>query len=236
MNRHTLIYGGRNLKDFNLYVSGGGAWAKPAPDIVRTQVPGRSGDLTTFNNRYENVDITYTCGIVRNFDTNFSNLIAYLLSTTGYRKLEDSSHPGVYRMALIETGVTPSMSPNLKSGEFDIVFNCKPQTYLTSGDTQQTFTSSGTINNPTLFKSKPLLRVYGNGTFTVAGKSITITSNSGYTDIDCDIQDAFYGATNRNGNITLNSGGFPEFATGNNTVSLGSGISKIIVTPRWWRL
>lgn len=236
MTRHTLTYNGKNLKDYGVYVSGEAAWEKPAADITRIQVPGRNGDLTIFNGRYENVPIVYRCGIVEDFNTNFSDLTAFLLSSPGYKKLVDSSHPGVYRMALLDSGISPEMTPRNKEGEFELAFTCKPQTYLDSGDTSQTFTSSGTINNPTAFEALPLIRAYGSGTITVGGKQITIANNSSYIDIDCDIQDAYRGTTNCNGNITLNSGEFPTLAAGTNSVAMSSGITRIVITPRWWRL
>ena len=232
-----LTYNGINLKTYGIRVSGDGEWKKPAPDITRTQVPGRSGDLIVFNNRYENVDISYTLSIVSNFDSNFAQAVGMLLSSPGYKKLTDSTHPGVYRMALVETGISPAMSPSGKNGEFEVVFNCKPQIYLDSGDTEQTFTASGTITNPTAFRSLPLIRVYGNGTLSAGGASITVTGNtSNYIDIDCDIQDAYRGATNCNDKITLNSGKFPEISSGTSAVTISGGITSVKITPRWWRL
>ena len=236
MARHTLTYDGTDLKTYGIYVSGEDSWAKPAPDITRTTVPGRSGDLITFNNRYENVDIVYHLGIVADFNENFSNFIGFLLKSPGYKKLVDSYHPDVYRMAMVESSIAPEMTVRNREGLFDVAFNCKPQTYLISGDTATTFTSSGTITNPTPFKAKPLLRVYGTGSLSVGGRTISISTNSSYTDIDCDLQDAFRGSTNCNGNITLQSGDFPELSAGSNTITLGSGITRVVITPRWWRL
>ena len=64
--------------------------------------------------------------------------------------------------------------------------------------------------------------------------TMTISSANSYTDIDCDIMDAFKGSTNCNGNI---SGSFPTLAPGDNTVDLpSSGITKIEIIPRWWVL
>ena len=90
--------------------------------------------------------------------------------------------------------------------------------------------------NHTLFEAKPLLRVYGTGQFGVGGSTITITSTYGYTDIDCDLMDAYRDGSNCNGNIRLDSGSFPVLKPGVNGVSLGSGITRIDITPRWWIL
>ena len=43
-------------------------------------------------------------------------------------------------------------------------------------------------------------------------------------------------ADNRNASVKLLSGGFPVLQEGDNGVTLGSGISRIIITPRWWKI
>ena len=64
-----------------------------------------------------------------------------------------------------------------------------------------------------------------------------ITSASSYTDIDCDLQECYKDslATNCNGNVVLTSGSFPKLNPGTNAVTL-SGISKLVITPRYWIL
>lgn len=236
LDRHGLIYNGIDLRGFGVYVSGEGSWSKPAPEFERVSVPGRSGDLITYNRRYSNVDIVYRLGIVREFNTNFADMVEALLSDPGYHRLEDTEHPGEYRMAMIETGIEPSMTPWLRAGEFEVIFNCKPQVYLTVGELTAAFTTSGTIFNPTRFEACPLIRVYGNGTLRVAGDAIGFTNNTGYTDLDCDLQDAFNGAENRNSCVTMETGEFPTLKPGVNTIQLESGITRVEITPRWWRL
>lgn len=164
MSKRILTYNGINLSTFNAHVSGEGAWVKPAPEYERISVPGRSGDVLLSNGRYSNVDITYRFGITNDFDENYNGLIAALMGSPGYHKLVDSKHPGVYRMAAIDKGIEPSMLPQLSGGEFEVVFNCKPQTYLVSGDEVATTWSSSTyqtsrITNPTAFSARPLIKI-----------------------------------------------------------------------------
>ena len=65
-----------------------------------------------------------------------------------------------------------------------------------------------------------------------------ITSASSYTDIDCDICECYRGslADNRNSYVKLLSGSFPTLKAGTSGVTLGSGITRIVITPRWWKL
>lgn len=237
MAKRTLTYNGTNLTTaYGAYISGESTWEKAEPTLEFTSVPGRSGDLITFDNRYENVTIPYHMGIVKNFGINFPNLVAFLYKEPGYHKLVDSGHPGVYRMGAVASGISPEIYAKGTKAMFDVEFNCKPQVYLDEGDTAVEFTSSGTITNPTLFKSKPIVRVWGSGTVTVGGVSITIESNSSWIDIDSEIEDAYRNASNMNGYITLNSGSFPQLSPGSSSVTLGSGITRVRITPRWWRL
>lgn len=111
-----------------------------------------------------------------------------------------------------------------------------------SGDiTVKYGTSPYIIVNPTDFPSKPLLEVTGVGSFWLGDTQITITGTSGQTVyIDCETGEC-YKVTGgiispANGLVTLNRLDFPKLASGINNIQLGSGISKVKITPRWWRL
>ena len=163
MSKRILTYNGIDLSTFGAHVSGEGAWVKPAPEYERISVPGRSGDVLLYNGRHSNVDITYRFGITENFDENYNDLIGALLGSPGYHKLVDSKHPGVYRMAAVDNGIAPAMSDQQSAGEFEVTFNCKPQTYLVSGDEVATTWSdlhqTSRITNPTVFDARPLVKI-----------------------------------------------------------------------------
>lgn len=88
--------------------------------------------------------------------------------------------------------------------------------------------------NPTLFESKPLLVVTGRGNITINGVQIAISATP--TTIDCELMEAYNGTTSRNSDIVLTPNKFPVLKPGNNTITLGSGITKVEITPRWWRI
>jgi phage-related protein len=122
----------------------------------------------------------------------------------------------------------------LAAGSFDIVFNCRPERFLTNGEVVMSFNASGNITNATDMPSKPLIRVYGDGSITVNGTEIEIAPHSyTYIDIDCDLQEAFFGSQNANGYISLDE--FPKLDSGANSIVL-DGVTRLEVTPRWWRL
>ena len=50
---HQFIYNGRSSADFGLILSGEDTWKKAVPELERTAIPGRNGDLLLSNRRYE---------------------------------------------------------------------------------------------------------------------------------------------------------------------------------------
>ena len=235
---HYLIFDGKNSRDFMVFISGEDTWKKPSPILERITVPGRNGEIIAFNGAYENVEVTYHCGLPRDFDRTYTEFINYLLSNPGYLKLEDSYHPGYYRMASIQSIGNPSVSKLNRSASFDITFTCKPQTFLKHGEKKQIFTRSSEIYNPTLYPAKPLIRVYGTGELVVAEDTVTITAADGYTDLDCDLEDAYKddSSHNCNGNILLSGDHFPIIPGGRHGIIMRSGISRVEIVPRWWQL
>jgi phage-related protein len=244
VNGKTITLNGVSSDAYNLHVTGGESFDAPAINEDTIEIPGRNGALHKSNDRYDNVDVKYTLGIVgvsaADFDERARTIRSWLLSLSekGYVKLEDERHPNIYRMAHFAGPITIQTIyeiDEIKAGTCDVTFSCKPQIFLNSGDTVSTFSASGTITNPSFFKSNPLLRVYGKGQFTVGSGVINIaTAGTAYIDIDCDNKNATEGSDNRNSNIEVTS--WPELVPGDNTVTLGDGITKIEVTPRWWML
>lgn len=234
MGVNSITFNGVNSLTYDMYVSGNQTFNSAAKDYEKVSVPGRSGDLLLFNKRYQNVDVNYDAIVIKNYQANTEAIRAWLLSADGYCRLEDTYHPNEYRMAAF-AGPLNFDTMMLQAGQTELIFDCKPQRWLKSGETVKEFTSSGTISNPTLFEAKPKIRVYGKGTITIGDSQINI-KNPGiiFLDIDCEIQDCYEGYFNRNSNITVSK--WPTLKPGNNQIVLGTGITKIQITPRWWTL
>ena len=237
---HVLTFGRQSNNDFNVVVSGEDTWRKPTAKVERVSVPGRNGELVISSGAYENVSITYHCGITSDFDAYYAELVNYLMSLNGYQRLEDSYHPDFYRMAAFESIGDPALIKGYQAGQFDITFNCKPQMFLKIGETAKEYNYSANtqyIMNPTLHDAKPLLRVWGTGSFTIGHDTVTITQCDTYTDLDCELEDAFKGATNCNGYVQLSGDHFPVIPGGRQGISFGANtITKIRIIPRWWQL
>ena len=89
------------------------------------------------------------------------------------------------------------------------------------------------INNPTMFDSLPLLRVYGVGILGIGSHTVTITDADDYTDIDCEMMDCFKGSANKNQYVQFSGNDFPTLEPGVNGFTF-LGITKVEVKPRWW--
>lgn len=162
----ALEFDGVSSRTYGVYITGEAVYNAPERDVEMITIPGRSGSFALDNGRFENITVTYPAGIFAETEAEFREAISefrnFLCSRKGYVRLQDEYNPDEYRMAVYKSGleVEPVM---LKAGEFEITFDCKPQRWLTSGETAIDVTSGDTITNPTLFEASPLLEVTGNG-------------------------------------------------------------------------
>ena len=210
---NTITFGGVTSSTYDIYISGEGVWSAPARDAEMVTIPGRNGAFVHDKERFENIEVTYPAFIVKDNNTNFATKIDgfrnAMCAQVGYQKLTDTFHTDEYRMAALVDGmeIKPILY-NDHAATFDITFNCKPQRFLTTGDTAVTVANNGTITNPTLFDAKPLLAVKGYGTLTMNGYPIELNNT---TLGDIKLADAQNGKTSVTFDNSLLNGGDPIF-------------------------
>ena len=234
---HYFVFNGKSSLDFSAVIDGNQTFKGAERDIERFTVPGMNGDLTIDNKRFNAYIQPYSGFIVKNFERNSEALRNWLTQDGAIHRLEDSIHPDEYRMASYAGPFDPSVI-FLEAGSFVIDFYCQPQRWLKSGERPVTVTAGSTVKlwNPTLFNAKPLIRVtQGTGQINVGSEVIRLTANNGNTIIDCQLEDAWEGNTNRNGDVVRATGGMPFLAPGENSISVGSGM-VMEITPRWWKI
>lgn len=239
-----IIYNGRSSKDYHIQVETPPGYDTPKRDIEYVHIPGRNGDVLFDRGSYENVDRSYEVSFGDHelqFQEMANKLTTWLHSATTYARLEDSYDPTCYRMAIYIDNLRVE---NILShgGKADVVFRCKPQRFLKTGERVVTFTGSGNIKNPTEFDAKPLIKVYGTaGTLRIGAYTATFQSIEQSLFIDSDRQEVYAynannGLVNKNPATTF-SNGFPKLAKNIlSDISFSGGISKVEVTPRWWIL
>lgn len=235
--RNTLTVDGVNLNTYGVYLSGQGTFGSPARSYNMLSVPGRDGDLVGPERRFQNIEVSYPAFIFYNFQTNVADLRNFLLSRDGYVQISDSYHSGEYRKGLYKGPFTPDVVKTNNAGSFNLVFNCKPQRYLTSGDTAST---ASTITNPTKFSSFPLIEIPAqvadySGTIEIGADTITLTDVPASTVvyIDCELGDCYGGGgENLNSCISVSGYDFPKLAPGANGIS--SSIAGVSIKGRWF--
>lgn len=106
--------------------------------------------------------------------------------------------------------------------------------YISSSDeVTVVVTEPSLLENPTLFESKPLIRVYGSGLLAVNNQYITVATNPfPYIDIDCDMMDAFCGSNNANSYVSLPND-YITLKSGNNYIAYDGTVE---ITPRWFEI
>lgn len=241
MTRNSFKYDTVESKDYGIFISGDAVFDVPVKSYEMIQIPGRSGDLSISNRRFENIDLTYPAFIFEDFKENIQDFKNQLLSREGYQRIEDTYHPDEYRLGVYQGGLDVDPVQVLRAGKFDITFNCKPQRFLKSGEGAVTFAADGSITNPTLFDSKPLIMVNGLGTLGIGDTIITIGGSASVpVYIDCDIMEAYYLSGSAkipyNSFVTYSTNSFPVLKPGANGIDLGTGIASVAITPRWWRV
>ena len=241
---HWMSIDGKSSRDFEVYISGGGTYSSPERAYEEVEVPGRNGTIFLYDGNYKNVDVTYKAWIGKvgdehEVDLNFRKLRSFLMSREGYVRIEDTYHPDECRFGAYNSSIDPDVHETLQAIEFEMTFTCKPQRFIKKFyDVPIEITESGyQFYNETYFDAKPLIRVYGTGTLSLNDISVSINTANSYTDLDCELQEAYKDtlATNCNGNISLTNARFPYLKAGINTISF-KGPSKVLLYPRLFNL
>lgn len=174
----NLEFDGVSLKDYGVGITGAGVYNAPVRDVEMVEIPGRDGGYALDKGRFKNISLSYPAGAFDTAQPDFAEKISELrnelASRVGYKRLEDEYNPDEYRMAVFKDGLEVDPVHYSRAGEFELDFECKPQRYLKSGETEQEIERGGTITNPTKFESQPLLLVDGYGSIILNGYEIDI--------------------------------------------------------------
>lgn len=237
--REKLIFGGVDSSDYGGYLFEYPEYTVPERMYREQTVPGKNGAVVFDQKRFSDVrteyDLVFIGKTMQNDVIGFRNAI---MSLSGYQRLQDSFNSDEFYEAFYDGSMKIKFSRYPSLAKMRLTFQRKPQRFLASGEEWVEIAEDTTLTNPTLFASNPLIRVYGTGSFSVNGNTVTITSNTGYVDVDSELQDCYHVDENRNSTVSFSTGNFPQFVSGENEITIPSvsGVDGLEVQPRWWRV
>ena len=176
-----FTFGDISSKAYGVYITQEAAYNAPDRDVEVVEIAGRNGAYILDKGRFKNISVSYKCGIALDDEQSFESAIRTfrnaLSSKAGkYVRLEDEYNPNEYRQAAFLGGIEVDMADR-RAGEFTVSFDAMPQRFLKSGETSVSVASGGTLNNPTLFESHPLLHLWGYGSIGINGDQLSINND-----------------------------------------------------------
>ena len=175
---NSLIFGGIDSADYGIYITGQAVFNAPERAVEMVKVPGRNGAIALDLGRWENIEVSYPAGCFgdnqSDFATRISDFRNAIASQIGYQRLTDTYNPSEYRLGVYADGLDVKPTGMNRAGEFTITFDCKPQRFLTSGETETTVSDGDALTNPTEYESSPLLKVEGYGNISFNDHNINI--------------------------------------------------------------
>ena len=234
----TFIFGDINSIEYNAYITGAGVFDTPAKRYTKISIEGKNGDLLLGSKypTFKNVSIRYPAVIVKNFRKSYEALKSALSSNLSYEMLTDTIEPERFRIGTFKEITSLKMTDHLDAGTFEVVFDCKPQWFLTEGNNFISVVNGTSLFNPTSHYAKPLLKAVGNGEIGLNEQIITVSNNAGKTlYIDAEAEDAYSGTENRNSDITLSDNEFPRLKPNENPITI-EGDLTLEIMPRWFEI
>ena len=242
-----IVFGGERSDNYGMVVSEPPSFGRGRRKQTIFNVPGRNGAVLIQEDAWEDEARPYNVFISEDLQEDSGGNITGTLaervnafmeaidSLSGWQRLEDNFEPDIYRMAYYSGGDTFT-NELLTVGRATLNFTCKAQRFLKSGETGVVVVNGDTLNNPTKFASKPLIKIEAtNKTVSVAINGKTITAEvADYIYIDCDEMNAYRLPTElRNDKV---SGDFQTFAipSGTSAVGITGTPTKVTITPRWF--
>jgi len=227
---HWFKWNGINCTEFGMYVTELPPITVPAERATFTNVPGKSGSLTTLeaDDVYDDMILTATC-IIR--DPSRIPEIAAWLKGTGTVTFANRDG-GFYYARIVNQIPFEKILRGNPHRTFAVNFRCKPFWYEQNPE-MLTFTSStNVLNNPGSVASEPVITVTGTGEITlmVNGTIIELSDITDSITLDTPLMEAYSGTASMNHCM---SGDFPVLQPGANAISWSGEVSLIQVQPNW---
>lgn len=246
-NFHTFYFNGHFLYELGAVIAQPPTHITSMRDINFESIPGRSGDSIVDNGRYENKTLSFPIRAVPTFCDlslqDFKYKLAEWLQVGDctYKEYRDTYNPGYYRKGIV-TEIEKTVAVKRDVYETTITFNFDPFLYSREGLTEIAVNSNNyTITNREKWDAEPIIKVNGNGLFTITVNTdvIEITLDGTEITIDKPNEDVYYTSTGISCNDKIDAVRLPILKPGANeiTYSTGSGTGFTMkIIPNWRRL
>ena len=225
-----FLWKGQKCTEFGIHVSEQPPVTIPSERATFTNVPGRSGSLTTLegDDVYDDLLLTATCFI--SDPSHIPEIAAWLRGSSTVTFANQQG--GFYHARIVNQISFEKILRGNPHRSFAVNFRCKPFWYV--NDVQPiTLTTSGTfITNPGSVFSEPVITVYGSGDITlmVGTDIVELEGISGSITLDSQIHEAYSGTASMNSAM---SGEFPVLKPGQNAISWTGDVTKVEISPNW---
>ena len=226
-------WNGVRCTDYGIYVTEQPPPTIPEERVTFTNIPGRSGALTTLEGDYvyEDMVLTATCVIS---DPDRIPEIAGWLRGSGTVTFANREGGFYYARVVNQIPFEKILRGN-PHRSFAVNFRCKPFWYQ-DGVENITLTASGTfVTNPGTVASEPIITVTGSGEITlmVGAYIVELDDINGSITLDTPLMEAYSGVISMNNCM---NGDFPLLEPGQNAVSWSGSVTKVEIVPNWRNL
>ena len=226
-------WNGVKCTDYGIYVTEQPPSTIPEERVTFTNIPGRSGSLTTLEGDYVYEDLVLTATCVISDPDRIPEIAGWL---RGSGTVTFANRPGGFYHARVVNQIPFEKilrgNPHLA---FAVNFRCKPFWYQKNVAPIALTQSGSFVTNPGNVYAEPVITVYGTGAITLmVGMTIVeLEGISGSITLDSQLQEAYSGVTSLNGAM---SGEFPILKPGQNAISWSGNVTKVEVKSNWREL
>ncbi|MBQ8619930.1 MAG: hypothetical protein IJ418_20815 [Clostridia bacterium] len=223
-------WNGVKCTDYGIYVTEQPPITLPAERATFTNVPGRSGSLTTLEGDHVYDDLLLTAQCIIKDTSRIHEIASYLMG--GGTVTFANRDGGFYYARIVNQIPFETILRGNPHRAFAVNFRCKPFWYVDPA-APIALSSSGTfITNPGNVFSEPVITVNGSGevTLMVGMTIVELDLSGGSITIDTPLMEAYSGSMSANSAM---SGDFPTLLPGANAVSWSGSVASVVIEPNW---
>ncbi len=231
-----FIWNGIRSTDMGVHVLEQPPYTMPNERVTFTNIPGRSGALTTTEGDYVYDDLVLTATCIIADPDRIPDVCAWLRGSGTVTFANRDG--GFYHARVVNQIPFEKILRGNPHRTFAVNFRCKPFWYEADGTPMNIQPASGsssgyvTIQNPGNVPSEPLITVTGSGEITliVDMTIVELADVNGEITIDSVLQECYSGSESMN---SCMSGDFPTLPPGSSTISWTGNVTYLKVQPNW---